>query len=78
MDACGNEGTALTELAKLIRRYPVLEECRAAVYRAYCILKESFNGGGKVLICGNGGSASVSAWDRPASSGFFDNWGWRN
>lgn len=58
MDACGNEGTALTELAKLIRRYPVLGECRAAVYRAYCILKESFNGGGKVLICGNGGSAS--------------------
>jgi D-sedoheptulose 7-phosphate isomerase len=47
-------------LETLIRRYPDLECCRADLLKAFEILKTSFQSGGKLLIAGNGGSASDS------------------
>lgn len=39
-------------------RYPELLPCRDTVFAAGEILAESFRIGGKLLVCGNGGSAS--------------------
>lgn len=44
----------------LIRRYPELEPCLADIQRGTGLLEQSFRNGGKLLICGNGGSASDS------------------
>ncbi len=45
---------------ELFRRYPALEACRADIAAAYATLLSSYQAGGKVLVCGNGGSASDS------------------
>lgn len=45
-------------LDDLIKRYPALESCKADIFAAYGIMSESFRSGGKLLIAGNGGSAS--------------------
>ena len=42
----------------LIARYPALEVCRADIEEATEIISASFRAGGKLLVCGNGGSAS--------------------
>ncbi|MBN8217334.1 MAG: SIS domain-containing protein [Spirochaetes bacterium] len=42
----------------LVRRYPPLSACRQAWLDAMALLKRSYEGGGKLLTCGNGGSAS--------------------
>ena len=42
----------------LVKRYPVLEKVSEDIIAAYKILKVSFESHGKLLICGNGGSAS--------------------
>lgn len=42
----------------LLVRYPDLEACRDAVYAAADALCASFRAGGKLLVCGNGGSAA--------------------
>lgn len=39
-------------------RRPALEPCRDAVMSAFSLLLECFRAGGKVLVCGNGGSAA--------------------
>lgn len=44
----------------LTRNYPDLEPIRADIENAYAILERSFAGGGKLLVCGNGGSAADS------------------
>jgi D-sedoheptulose 7-phosphate isomerase len=44
----------------LFRRYSCLEPVREKVYDAYENLSECFENGGKVLVCGNGGSAADS------------------
>jgi D-sedoheptulose 7-phosphate isomerase len=44
----------------LIERYPVLEACNDDIIKAYEILETSYTTGGKLLICGNGGSAADS------------------
>ena len=43
---------------ELFARYPALEACRADVGAAFDILSDAYRSGGKVLCCGNGGSAS--------------------
>lgn len=43
---------------ELLQRYPVLDCCSDEIYKAYIILKECYENGGKVLACGNGGSAA--------------------
>lgn len=42
----------------LFGRYPDLEPCRADLQRAFELLRDSFAAGGKLLTCGNGGSAA--------------------
>ncbi len=44
----------------LIERYPQLIECRESIQAAYDILKEAYAKDRKLLVCGNGGSASDS------------------
>jgi D-sedoheptulose 7-phosphate isomerase len=44
--------------AELYERYPALTACRAEIEAAAAVMCESFANGGKLLTCGNGGSAS--------------------
>ena len=41
-------------------RYPALEMCRRDIEKALSLMVETYKKGGKILICGNGGSASDS------------------
>ena len=43
---------------ELFVRHPALDACRADVAAAFDLLLGSFRGGGKLLVCGNGGSAA--------------------
>lgn len=43
---------------ELIQRYPSLDVCRDDVKKAVLLMADCFAGGGKLLTCGNGGSAS--------------------
>lgn len=43
---------------ELFKRYPALEQCKDEIYVAYKIIRECYCSGGKVLVCGNGGSAA--------------------
>ena len=42
----------------LIKRYPILEGIQQELIDAYLIMESSFANGGKLLVAGNGGSAS--------------------
>ena len=42
----------------LFRRYPILKETGKSLFDAYEVIKKSYEHGGKLLICGNGGSAA--------------------
>ena len=42
----------------LFVRYPALEVCRGAIEQAFVTLQRCYQAHGKVLICGNGGSAA--------------------
>ncbi len=44
----------------LVSRYPSLETCKNDIICAYDVLEEAFANGGKLLVCGNGGSAADS------------------
>ena len=48
------------QLEVLIDRYPRLEECKEDIKRAYELLETIYSNGHKMLVCGNGGSASDS------------------
>ena len=50
----------MDHLALLINRYPVLEPVKEAIFQAYCLLEKCYEGGGKLLIGGNGGSSADS------------------
>lgn len=43
---------------ELIERYPCLEVCSDEILSAFGIMKEGYSKGGKLLCCGNGGSAA--------------------
>ncbi len=45
-------------LEKLISRYPDLEGVKGDIEKTYLILEETYKNKGKVLVCGNGGSAA--------------------
>jgi len=47
-------------LDHLIDRFPKLIVCRKDVWRAFELLETAYSNGGKLLVCGNGGSASDS------------------
>ncbi len=48
------------QLQLLLERYPVLEACMEDIRKAYQLLESAFKNGNKLLVCGNGGSASDS------------------
>ena len=48
------------QLNILIERYPELNICKEDIYLAFEMIKGSYKAGGKLLICGNGGSAADS------------------
>src|SRR5215207_4538213 len=48
------------ELTSLIQHYPDLKYCVADIDAAYNLLSTTYRNGGKLLICGNGGSAADS------------------
>lgn len=50
--------TAREIQALLFARYPRLERCKEDVFAAYQALRCCYRGGGKLLVCGNGGSAA--------------------
>lgn len=43
---------------ELLKRYPQLKVCKQDIEKAYNLLRATFNRGGKLLLCGNGGSAA--------------------
>ena len=43
---------------ELIHRYPVLEVCKEDIINAYGLFADCYDNGGKILCCGNGGSAA--------------------
>ena len=48
----------MEQLDVLIERYPVLAGIRGQVLEAYEVMRECYEGGGKLLVAGNGGSSS--------------------
>ncbi len=48
------------QLNHLIERYPQLVVCKEDIWKAYEILEAAYENGCKLLVCGNGGSASDS------------------
>jgi len=50
----------MEHLNTLLTRYPVLEPLREEINAAFDVMKRCYENGGKVLICGNGGSAADS------------------
>ena len=46
------------QLQTLLTRYPQLLSCRADIEKAEAMMLETYRRGGKILLCGNGGSAA--------------------
>lgn len=47
-----------TILNDLLVRYPQLSVCKENIIRAFDLLSDSYRSNGKLLVCGNGGSAA--------------------
>ena len=47
-------------LKELLERYPQLTECEEQIKSAMELIRDTYKKGGKVLVCGNGGSCSDS------------------
>ncbi|MEH7380567.1 SIS domain-containing protein [Bacillus sp. JJ1533] len=45
-------------ISRLVDKYPELSVCAADIKEAFTVLKDSYDNGGKLLLCGNGGSAA--------------------
>ncbi len=43
---------------ELIERYPSLEGCKNDIEKAICAIEKAYADGGKLLLCGNGGSCA--------------------
>ena len=48
----------MEEVKELFERYPQLKGCEGEIEKAFGLLLACYEGGGKVLTCGNGGSAA--------------------
>lgn len=48
----------MKRLKELLGRYPELKVCRESIDKAFAALCKTYTAGGKLLICGNGGSAA--------------------
>lgn len=47
-------------IEELVNRYPLLNVCKNEIEKAKDLMIETYEKGGKVLVCGNGGSAADS------------------
>ena len=47
-------------LNELLERYPVLAPIKDDIEAALGLIRDTYKNGGKVLVCGNGGSCSDS------------------
>ena len=47
-------------MENLLKRYPELSKCKEDIEKALELMIETYRNGGKILVCGNGGSASDS------------------
>lgn len=47
-------------MEEFIKRYPILAECEKDISAALNLMIDTYSNGGKILICGNGGSCSDS------------------
>lgn len=55
----------------LLSRYPVLKDCAVDIEHAFSLMSDCYSTGGKVLICGNGGSAAdAEHWAGELMKGF--------
>ena len=45
-------------ISNLVSRFPSLICCETEIRSAVCMIQESYSRGGKILLCGNGGSAA--------------------
>ena len=45
-------------MSTLYERYPALNECKDEIEKALCLIIDTYKKGGKVLVCGNGGSCA--------------------
>ncbi|MGN1049590.1 MAG: SIS domain-containing protein, partial [Selenomonadaceae bacterium] len=52
--------TTKEKINDLIVRYPCLADCRSDLEVAVNVICDCYRSGGKILVCGNGGSASDS------------------
>ena len=50
----------MTRIRQLISTYSELSVCTSDIEAAFELLRDCYRGGGKVLVCGNGGSAADS------------------
>jgi len=58
-------------LNELFQRQPALAACRGSIEDAYATLRKCFRSGGKILLCGNGGSAAdADHWAGELLKGF--------
>jgi D-sedoheptulose 7-phosphate isomerase len=55
----------------LLQRRPELAECRSEIGKSFEVLRDCFQRGGKLLLCGNGGSAAdAEHWAGELLKGF--------
>ena len=47
-------------MENLLNRYPSLENCKTDIEKAFNLILDTYKKGGKVIVCGNGGSAADS------------------
>ena len=47
-----------SHINSLLERYPELATCRHSIIEVFNIIRDCYQAGGKVLVCGNGGSAA--------------------
>ena len=45
-------------IEKLMQRYPQLKRCESEIARAIEMMLDTYRRGGKIMVCGNGGSAA--------------------
>jgi len=71
MSAIGMTDPINRHLRDLLHRRPELSVCQADVIRAFEMMRDCFRRGGKMLLCGNGGSAAdAEHWAGELLKGF--------
>lgn len=50
----------MEHVKRLTERFPELAGCREEIVQAFALLKKSYDAGGMLLVCGNGGSGADS------------------